>query len=234
MISTRTIVGGLCVGLALGQTGCAALGIAMVGAPTTPVETAHVSDPSAITVGAPTERGNSNVTVKLNMPAYQTQYTRQQLDNLVVGLLDMDSAAGYFGYAGESTVEPGYHAAIHQMLADPTYGMPSGFVSPKHQDFKRYLYYATGTAIRNTTPPSTVTFTNVRPSTTGKVVAFAAAFSGGTTKAHIVGFTVSPATPVGTTNFTFTAPLNVSLDIGLVTIGGNVSIVEKPPAASVQ
>jgi hypothetical protein len=233
MVSTRYIVGGLCLSLAVGQTGCAALGIAMVGTPKPPIETAQVTDPSAITVGAPTEPGNSNVTVALNLPAYQTQYTRAQLDNLVVGLLDVDSATGYFGYAGESTVEPGYHQAIHQMLADPLLGMP-GFNVTKHTDFKRFLYYATGTSIKNQVPPQRVTFTNVRPSTTGKVAAFAAALSGGTSKAHIVGFDVTTPTPVGTANFTLPETLEVTLNIGLVEIGGNVTIIEKPPAASVQ
>jgi len=233
MFSTRYVVGGLCLGLTLGQTGCAALGIAMVGNTTPPVETANVIDPTAITVGAPTEPGNANVTVKFNVAAYQTQYTRTQLDNLVVGLLDLDSAAGYFGYAGASTTAPGYHTAIHQMLADAKYGLPS-FQPARHTDFKRYLYFETGTAIQNATAPTSVTFTNVRPSSSGRVAAFAAAFSGGTAKSHIVGFDVTTPTPVGTANFTLPETLQVTLDIGLVEIGGNLTIIEMPPAASLQ
>lgn len=234
MFSTRTIAGGLCLGLALGQTGCAALGIAMVGNPKTPIETAKLDDPAAITVGAPTEPGNANVTVKLNVPAYQAQYKREQLDNFVVGLLDLDSSAGYFGYVGESNVEPGYHPAIHQMLADPTYGMKgTPFLSPKHQDFKRYLYFQTGTTIKNANPPAKITFTNVRPSANGKIVAFAAALAGGTAKANVVGFDVIAPTAIGTTNVTLAENLEVTLNIGLIDIGGNVSIVEKPPAATI-
>lgn len=234
MTTTRKLVGGLIGLLAIAQTGCAALGIAMIGTaanPGKPLDAATL-DPSIPTVGGPTEPGNGAVSVSVSLPSYQTQYVVSELTQIVVGLVDLtpNAASAYFGYVGtEKANSAPYHLPLTQNLLSWT--MTNAPTAPERINFNRYLYYAIPAAQASQLGQRTVAFTNIKPGT--RVVAFAAAFvNGGNTANDVAGYAqTADFTTVAGTN-TFASPLNVSLNRNLGRIDDVVTITPATPSAS--
>lgn len=238
MTTTRKFVGGLIGLLAIAQTGCAALGIAMIGTasnPGKPLDAATI-DPSIPTVGAPTQPGNGAVSVNVTLPgasSYRTQYVLSELTQIVIGLVDLNAnpASLYFGYVGtEKQNAAAYHLPLTQNLL--SWGMTNPPSVTERINFNRYLYYAIPAALANQAATRTVAFTNVKPNT--RVVAFAAAFvNGGNTAADVAGFaqTADFVTVAGTN--TIAAPINLTLNRNLGQIDGTVTITPATPSASV-
>lgn len=231
MTTPRTLLASMIGMLALTQAGCAALGVAMIATtPGTKIDTAQILDPTAVTVGAPTEPGNANLTLKITLPEYQGQYVTGDVTQVLVGLADLESKVPYFGYEGSVKKVSDYHAALSDLLFDPTEvtlpGVAIDESSVGRKDASRYLY-----AKLSGKNAYTVTFTNVRKDK--KLVAFAAAFSeNATDKARIIGFVVRNTPVTVTPPTTNLGTLSITLGRGLVDLGGNVTIIEKPPAAS--
>ncbi|MNK72083.1 hypothetical protein D3C87_915510 [compost metagenome] len=239
MTTTRKIVGGLIGLMAIAQTGCAALGIAMIGTasnPGKPLDTATI-DPSIPTVGAPTQPGNGAVSVSVTLPgasSYRTQYVLSELTQIVIGLVDLNAtpASLYFGYVGSDkpTSSPAYHGPLTGSLL--SWGMTNPPSVAERSNFSRYLYYAIPTGQANQAASRTVAFTNIKPNT--RVVAFAAAFvNGGNVATDVAGFTqTADFTTVAGTN-TIATPLNLTLNRNLGQIDGTVTITPATPSASV-
>lgn len=240
MTTTRKLVGGLIGLMAIAQTGCAALGIAMIGTasnPGKPLDAATI-DPSIPTVGAPTQPGNGAVSVNLTLPgasSYRTQYVVSELTQIVLGLVDLNAnpASLYFGYVGsEKATSAPYHLPLTQNVF--TWDMTNPPSTTERINFNRYLYYVIPAAQINQTGNLKVAFTNIKPSTTPRYVAFAAAFvNGGNTANDVAGFVKSttPFNAVAGAN-TFASPLNLMLDRNLGWIDGNVTISPATPSAS--
>lgn len=247
MNTSRKLVGGLIGLLAITQTGCAALGIAMVGnsmTPGAPIDTAQVLDPNVPTVGQPTQPGNTNLTVKVDLPLpsdFQAQYVLSEITQLVVGLVDLNTATNvtplYFGYEGSvKRSSTTYHSTgnvVSELLG--TYaGAPAGntLTTTQKQEFDRYLYFSISGNDARVSNTRTVTFTNIKPNT--NVRAFAIAFFGnGVNKdTNVAGIIESPTLTANST--TPAIALNLNLNRGLVDLGGSVTITPATPSASLQ
>lgn len=247
MNTSRKLVGGLIGLLAIAQTGCAALGIAMVGnamGPGSPIDTAQVLDPTIPTAGQPTQPGNTHLTVKVELPqasAYRTQYVLSEITQLVVGLIDLNTNTAvtplYFGYEGSvKKSSTTYHTTgnVVAELLGTHENAPAGntLTNVQKGQFDRFLYFSISGNDAAASATRTVTFTNIKPNT--NVRAFAIAFFGnGVNKDNSVAGIAESATM--TANSTTPAiALNLNLDRGLVDLGGNVTITPATPSASVQ
>jgi hypothetical protein len=240
MNTSRKLVGGLIGLLAIAQTGCAALGIAMVGntmTPGTPIDTAQVLDPNVPTVGQPTQPGNTNLTVKVELPqasAYRTQFVLSEITQLVVGLVDLNTNAAtplYFGYEGSvKKSDTTYHTADTSNVVAELLGNP--LTLTQKREFNRYLYFTISGNDARASATRAVTFTNIKPNTS--VRAFAVAFYGnGVSKdSNVAGLAESATMTANST--TPAIALNLTLDRGLVNLGGNVTITPATPSASLQ
>ncbi len=237
MNTSRKLVGGLIGLLAIAQTGCAALGLAMVGnsTPGSSIDTAQVLDPNVPTVGQPTQPGNTNLTVKVALPQpadFQAQYVLSEITQLVVGLVDLNTNTAatplYFGYEGSVKKSSTTYHTTGNVVAE-ILGNPLSLA--QKAEFDRYLYFTLSGNDARATATRTVTFTNIKPSTS--VRAFAVAFFGnGVNKdTNVAGFAESGTMTAGTAT---PIALNLTLDRGLVTIGGNVTITPATPSASLQ
>lgn len=235
MFTPRKLLASFIGVLALTQTGCAALGIAMIGSANPPgaaIDTSQAGDLSVITAGPPTEPGNANVTLTVDLPAFQTQYLLTDVTQVVVGLMDLESKTPYFGYEGPNKVVSDYHAALSDILHDPAeVTLPAGLnideTSVAKTDASRYLY-----ARLEGKNSYTVKFTNVRANGR-KLVAFAAAFKDNqSTKADIIGLAYTTNSINVTTPTTNIGTLAISLNRGLADLGGNVIITPATPSAT--
>jgi len=238
MTITRKLVGGLIGLVAIAHTGCAALGVAMIGTaanPGKPLDTATL-DPSIPTVGAPTEPGNGAVSLSVTLPgasAYRTQYVMSELTQIVIGLVDLNSSVNslYFGYVGtEKANSAAFHLPLAQNVLSWTMTNPPSVA--ERINFNRYLYYVIPAAQAGQSMTRTVAFTNIKPGT--RVVAFAAAYvNNGNTANDVAGFaqTATDFTTIAGTN-TIAAPLNLTLNRNLGQIDGTVTITPATPSAS--
>ncbi|GEM_PF-3046625 len=245
MNTTRNIIGGLIGLLAIAQTGCVAMGIAMVGssmAPGTPLDTAQALDPSIPTVGLPTKPGNVNLTVKVDLPqtsAYRTQFVLSEITQLVVGLVDLNTNTAttplYLGYEGSSKKTSTSYHTTGNIVAE-LLGSDLGNVNPltltQKREFDRYLYFSLAGNDAKAAATRAVTFTNIKPNTS--VRAFAVAFygSGVSKDSNVAGF--SESTTMTASSTTPAIALNLTLDQGLVDLGGDLTITPATPSASLQ
>lgn len=245
------LIGALALLTAATQTGCAALGIATLGmAPPKPIETATLPDGPVSGMATVAGNGNLSVSVSLLKPAYQTQYVREDIKRLVIGLVDLNhSEDAFLGYEGinEMVLEPSYHRTIAGTVSGGSHSGSlidfTGTSATNNQERinkKRYLYY---TITNNIADSSTrnVTFTNLKPGN-NRYIVFAAAFVGDPNSATptVAGFTqATVATLAGNPqgNFINTVPqLKLDLNRGLGKIqnpGGNplLEIIEHQPTA---
>lgn len=180
------------------------------------------------------EAGSVAVSVSMPSSGYRSQHLLTDIGSLVFGLVDVSNDP-YFGYHsdGRTLPEDGASHAYHPAIAgDGTAG--SGLLSGIGLDAaeqartKRYLYAATSN--RNF---RTMTFKNVRPSSTARYVAFVAAFNQIATettvsKADAIGFTNSQAFSVADDGTTTVSMPPMVLDLGL---GELLVTVDFNPAA---
>ncbi len=178
--------------------------------------------PAATPLSVPSDESGT-VTVSVSMPTsgYQTQHLLTDIQSLVFGLVDV-SADPYFGYYadGRSLPADGSAHAYHPAIAgNGTAGSGllsgTGLGDAEQARTQRYLYAAS-----NNRNVRTMTFGNVRPSSTARYVAFVAAFNKDATattvtKADAIGFAQSPAFTVAGDNSTTVPPLTMVLDRGL-------------------
>lgn len=245
MTTIPKILGSLIGLLAITQTGCAGLGIAMVGAGGNgnPLDTAALLDPSIPTIGEPTQAGNGTVTLSVNLPeasAYRTQYGTQDITRVAIGLVDLNNSDTTKLYFGSDDVGALNSSSYLPLMGDTLLNWPytnSPGTDVLKRNFNRYLYHnLTANMTPNINPTTkvssrTVGFTNIKPGT--RVFGFAVAFvNNGVTSVDVagVGQTANALSVVAGTNTL--DPINVSLDRNMGKIDGTVTITPSKPTAS--
>lgn len=235
----KRLIGGLLGVTALSLTGCMGLGLALVGNANsgTPLDVVNL-DPNVPTVGGALEPGKAAVTMNIELPAasgYRTQHALVDMTRLAIGLIDVnaDTTKLYFGKDQTgfdlltTSLIPRQGATLFTGWAFA--GAPS---SAQLGNPKRYFYYEL------TSPPASsprvVTFTNIKPGT--RVIGFAAAFIANPSDAStpLLAGVRDTATPItvnpGLNNF---APIALTLDRNLGTVGATVSITPTTPTVTI-
>lgn len=172
--------------------------------------------------------GSGAVTLSLSVLGgdYQAQYVREDISELVVGVVDVASDADpTLGYEdGDRSAEPVFHAAIAGALLGGTYtpgvldfSAAAGLSDAEKTDYKRYLYRSLSpsdgiTATRN------VTFDNL-PAGENRYIVFAAAFEGsGRTLSDVIGFEQFGPFSVTAGATAAVTPLTLDLDRGMASV----------------
>lgn len=244
MSTTPKLLGALVGLLAISQTGCAGLGIAMIGAASNngkPLDTAQVLDPSIPTIGGPAQPGNGTVAITVSLPtasAYRTQYAREDLTRVVIGLVDLNASDATKLYFGFDELGP-LNSASYLPLMGPTLFTWTAYANVPatdalKRDNKRYLYHnLTGAAGGLNSPTRSVAFTNIKPGT--RVFGFAAAFvNGGTQATDLAGIGQTGTALTVQPGLKTLDQITLRLDRNLVEVDGSVTIVPSVPGAQAQ